>query len=279
MLRFTSLNRRPELPLLLAALLFPAIALAGGEPKPQPAAVAQPMVANSTLAGTSVVSSSKAKPANPETAISLQPFRAFYQAEFDLGIHVNGEAIRELTQTADGQWQLSMKASAIAASIDESSRFALEQGRVTPQHYHYQRKLLTKKKTIEHRFDWPKQQLTSSIKGDQQQLPLQPGTLDKVGFQIQLWQDIKGGANEATYPVADGRQIKTYEFDRLGSERISTPAGEFDTIKVARDRGDSSARKTYIWFASELDHVIVKLQQIEPDGKKYTLVLERLESL
>lgn len=278
MLRSATLCRRLKLPLLWAALLLPTIAVAGGEPKAEPRVAAKPVAPSTALTGSTLITPSSAKKGHP-IAVKLQPFRAFYQAEFDLGIHLNGEAIRELTQADDGQWRLTMKASAIAASIDESSHFSLQQTRVTPERYHYQRKLLAKKKTIEHRFDWQQQQLISNVKGDQQQLELEPGTLDKVGLQIQLWQDIKSGATEVQYPVADGRQIKPYQFNRIGSERIQTPAGEFDTIKVARNRGDSSSRKTYIWFASEQDHVIVKLQQIEPDGKKYTLLLERLEAL
>ena len=299
----------PKLPIrttLLAALLaLPTTPLlAGGEePAHQSALVtaapasAAPVIESETSSAAQTLSSASSaqqgtqkaaenitpintEPAQPEPTgfDQLLPFKASYQAQFDLGLSVNGEAVRELKQDADGQWLLSMRASAMMANFDETSRFEIQRQQLRPQHYSYLRKVFTKKKQIDHRFDWRNGQLEATVKGNQTQLPLKSHTFDKVSIQLQLWNDIKAGATEVNYWVSDGDRIKAYEFDRLGEEVIDTPAGKFDTIKVARDRGDASARKTYIWFAKAHDHVIVKLQQVEPDGKQYTLMLEQLDS-
>ena len=47
-----------------------------------------------------------------------------------------------------------------------------------------------------------------------------------------------------------------------GNEQITTPAGSFNAVKVVRDRGEKSSRKTWIWFAPELDYMIVKIHQV-----------------
>ncbi|MEH6472152.1 MAG: DUF3108 domain-containing protein [Halopseudomonas sp.] len=214
----------------------------------------------------------------PNTSFTLKPFKAYYQAQFDLGISLSGEAVRQLKATDDGQWLISMNASAMMANINESSRFSFDQQQLRPQQYDYLRKVLGKKKRVQQRFDWADGTVVSTVKDSSTTLTLDQKTHDKVSYQIQLWHDLKAGLNEMHYTLADGSRLKELEFDRVGEETIDTPAGRFETIKVARDRGEGSARKTYIWFAKDLDHVIVKLEQIESDGKQYILLLERIEN-
>lgn len=210
--------------------------------------------------------------------LSPSPFKAFYAAEFDLGINISGTATRQLQPLDNGRWQLSMHASAVLASIDESSRFELRPDqRLLPQHYNYQRKLIGKKKQRELTFDWQNNHIASRYNDHTQRIKLEPDTLDTISYQFQLWNDMKAGMQSVDYRVADNGRIKDYRFNRLGDETVETPAGQFETIKVARDRGKGSGRQTYIWFAKAHEHVIVKLEQIETDGKRYSLLLERLE--
>ena len=214
--------------------------------------------------------------AKPE--LQLKPFKAYYQAQFDLGISLSGEVVRELKALPDGQWQLSMKASAIMARIDESSRFEISQQQLYPLHYSYQRKVFGKKKQRQQQFDWSAGNVLSSQTDRATTLPIDQNTHDKVSYQIQLWRDLDAGLSEMHYQLVDGDHLKQLDFLRIGEEIVDTPAGRFETIRVERDRGDNSARKTTLWFAKNLDHVIVKLQQIETDNKEYTLLLERIDT-
>lgn len=243
---------------VLSLLLTPSL-LAGGDPIPAQAS---------------------ASPTIPVivTQPQLSPFKAYYQAQFDLGINVSGEATRELSALPDGQWQLSMKASALMARIEESSRFEIRQQQLRPLEYRYQRKVFTNKKQLRQLFDWANGTLVSTFKEHSAVLQIEQQTYDNVSYQIQLWRDLSAGMSEMHYTLADRDQLKTLEFDRVGEEIIVTPAGQFKTIKVRRDRGEGSARKTTLWFAKGLEHLIVKLEQIETDGKQYVLLLERLET-
>lgn len=218
------------------------------------------------------------KPLETYAPPSLKPFKAYYQAQFDLGISVSGEAIRELKALDNGQWLLSMNANTMMASIEESSLFEILQQQIRPLQYDYKRKVFSKKKSSQQRFDWPNGTLLSSAKERSTRLQIDQQTHDKVSYQLQLWNDLKSGLNQMHYTLADGDRLKDLVFNRISEETVTTPAGRFETIKVVRDRGAGSARTTTLWFAKDLDHVIVKLEQIETDGKQYILLLQRLET-
>ena len=215
--------------------------------------------------------------ATTPATIELTPFKAYYQAQFDIGVSVGGEAVRELKQLEDGSWQVSMRAKTLMASIEETSRFRLDGTTLRPDQYHYRRKVFGKTKAVDIDFQWGQGSIQSMINGVRKTLPITGETYDKVSYQLKLWPDIKAGQQEVIYTLAEKDYLRDYEFDRIGEETIDTPAGRFDTIKVARDRGEDSKRKTYIWFAKAQDHVIVKLEQIETDGKQYVLLLDRIE--
>jgi len=189
-----------------------------------------------------------------------------------------GEATRELKALPNGQWLLSMKASAMMVRIEENSRFEILQQQLRPVEYSYYRKAFTKKKQSSQLYNWSAGTATNTAKGRTSTVLLDNKTYDNVSYQIQLWQDLKAGLSEMSYSLADDDHLKALEFNRIGEERINTPAGSFETIKVIRDRGENSARKTTLWFAKHLDHVLVKLEQTETDGKQYVILLSRLET-
>ncbi len=242
--------------------------------------LATPLLTSSAQAGgeSTPPAASATRPTKPQTEYKLAPFKAYYLARFDLGISVEGEAIRQLKAAPNQQWELSLRAKAMIASIDESSRFSLDPQQIRPQLFRYQRKVLGKKKQTQQTFDWDNNRLLSSSDKTSTVIGLDPQTLDRVSYQIQLWHDLKAGQQSMRYIIADKGRLKSHQFDRIGEEDIVTPAGTFSTIKVARHRGESSGRKTYIWFSTTLDHVIVKLEQVESNGKKYSLLLKRLET-
>ena len=61
-----------------------------------------------------------------------------------------------------------------------------------------------------------------------------------------------------------------------GAEKITTPYGEIDTIKVSRVH-QSSDRKTQFWLAKSLNYLPVKVVQID-DGAIYTIELQSYQA-
>jgi hypothetical protein len=209
----------------------------------------------------------------------LPPFKAVYTTEFDLGISLSGEAVRELRQDTGGLWHFSSEASAMMAGIREASSFNYRSGEmIRPLKYDYYRKVLGKSRSAHIDFDWPAGKVTTVVKDKPWKMVIGPGTQDKLSYQLQMRLDLKAGQQSMSYQVADGGKLKTYAFAVTGEEEVKTPYGTFNTVRVMRDRGEDADRETLIWFAPELDYLIVRLQQTESDGKTYALLLKNLET-
>lgn len=219
-------------------------------------------------------------PALADTAAPLSPFRAIYTTEMDLGISLSGEAVRELRRDPGDRWHFSSEASAMMAGIREVSEFDYaDRKTIRPFRYDYHRKVLGKSRRASLDFDWAAGKVTTVVKDQPWKMTVGPGTQDKLSYQLQMRLDLKAGLQTLSYQVADGGKLKTYNFAVTGQEQVETPYGTFQAVRVVRDRGKDADRQTLIWFAPELDYLIVRLQQTESDGKTYALLLKNLETL
>ena len=105
-------------------------------------------------------------------------------------------------------------------------------------------------------------------------LPKDRPIYDRANYQMALMQDVRENKPELRYLFIKHGNIKDYRFIRQGFETIKTPLGNLQTIKLQR-KGDK--RGTTIWLAPSLDYVPVKIELIEKDGTRYSLLLKKLE--
>lgn len=210
----------------------------------------------------------------PVQALELKPFSASYTADWKQ-VPISGTARRSLEKTSDDSWQLDFEASMLVASFNERSTFRVEGDTLLPERYRLKRSGLGKGKSIKHDFDWDAKQVTGEDRGDPVKLPLIRGLLDKSTYQIALQEAVAAGEKSMSYQVVDGDEIETYDFRVLGEEQVSTKAGQVAAIKVERVRDPTqSKRQTILWFATEWDFLLVRLHQIEKDGKEYQIMLD-----
>ncbi len=250
---------------LLAALLFRAASVtAGASPSDLPG---QPVNALS-------------RPGQP-VASDFTPYRARYTSDWRYGLALTGEATRELRRGANGTWIHSLEAS-VGALVRhyEESQLAIEGPTIKPLEYRYQRKILNRERQAHLHFDWADQQVTNQVDGDAAWKMLLPkGTQDHLSYQLQLRYDLLLDKEDLHYQIADGGHLKSYGFEVIGEEKLATPVGTYTTVRVRRARDKDSSRETQIWFAKELDYVIVKFYQRESDGKSYELIIDQYEAL
>ncbi|MCU9945870.1 DUF3108 domain-containing protein [Pseudomonas sp. PDM13] len=210
----------------------------------------------------------------PVTAAELKPFEASYTADWKT-MPISGTAGRSLKKLDDGRWQLDFEASMLVASLTETSVFRLENNAFLPQTYRFSRSGLGKSKQIELDFDWSQKQVIGSDRGDQVRVPLNRGLVDKSTYQLVLQHDVAAGKKSMSYQVIDGDEVETYDFRVLGEEKVETKAGTVDAIKVERVRDPTqSNRKTTLWFAKDWSYLLVRLNQVEKDGKEYQIMLK-----
>lgn len=211
------------------------------------------------------------------SATELKPFSASYTADWKQ-IPITGTANRSLGTLGNDQWKLTFNASMLIAGLTEESTFRIDNQTIYPLSYRFERTGLGKAKNINHVFDWTQKRVTGKEREESIDLPLASGLLDKSTYQLVLQKDVMAGKKSMTYQVVDGTEIETYDFRVLGEESVSTKAGQLDAIKVERVRDPTqSQRKTVLWFAKDWGGLLVRLNQIEKDGKEYLIMLQEGE--
>ncbi|WP_339806696.1 DUF3108 domain-containing protein [uncultured Marinobacter sp.] len=212
---------------------------------------------------------------NTRAAVELVPMRASYSASIDKGISINGSAVRSLQQQDDGSWIYRFDVDSFLADIKESVTFRWEDGQVIPQRYRYTLEgfaIRNRSRVLE--FNWPSEAISGSFDGNTFSLDTEPEALDPLGFQLQLSQDLKAGKTDMRYAVVDKGG---YDYDRfavIGEEVVDSKVGSVNTVKVEKVRGEGSKRETLMWFAPELDYLLIRLVQTEPDGTRYEVNIE-----
>ncbi len=216
------------------------------------------------------------------TALSAQatelfrPYKAVYKAQWDIGISFGGDAIGQLQRKGD-RWISSLSAKALIAKMNEFSEFTIVDQTIQPQLYEYHRKVIGSNKDAVLKFNWDNNTVVNDVAKKPWSMDIAAGTQDNLSYQMQLRLDLAAGKTDLSYQVADGGRIKTYPFIIIGTETVTTAIGSFEAIKIQRDRGQDSKRETFIWYAPELDYIVVKLQQVEKSGKEYSLLIDKLE--
>lgn len=180
-----------------------------------------------------------------------------------------------LTKTGDNQYDLLFKADSFVGSITEKSTMQWNpaQQTISPLHYSYARRGLSKDRTAELSFDWKNKTVTNNVQKTSWQMDIAQKVQDKLSYQIQMQQDLFNGHKNFTYQIADGGRLKEYKFKTVGEEILNTPLGKVNTIKVKRSREDDD-RVTYAWLAKDWNYLLVRLQQ-EEKGDAYTIYIHK----
>lgn len=160
----------------------------------------------------------------------------------------------------------------------ERSEFTVEDSVIKPIRYDFMTE--EKGKTIIGfvDFDWVKHALLKSIQnGEERNEPLADGIQDRITYTLQLRLDLLNNKKDnLTYTVIEPKKIKQYTFHIIGDEKITTPMGTFNTVKLetVNEKGD---RKTQIWLAKDLDYLLIRLVQYRDDSLDTEAILKTLK--
>lgn len=161
--------------------------------------------------------------------------------------------------------------------IVEESLWKFSDNQLYPLEYSYLRTRGKKDREVNIHFDWENNLITNRVNNSTSEMQLESGVLDKLLYQYAIMRDLQNGQFPDTYSIADGRKIKTYNFEKLGEETIYTPLGDLHTIKVLRHKpSDSTQTRLIFWCASKFQYLPVKIEQTEEDGQIITAVIESL---
>jgi len=131
------------------------------------------------------------------------------------------------------------------------------------------------------KFDWVGKTLTQEHDGKSETTKLVPPLQDRLSFlynyAFQSSPDLKPG-KEIKVTLTDGKGLARFQYNVAGTERLSTPAGELETVRLVKQRENKDDKGTEIWFASGRDYLPVRILVIETDGVRIDQVLTRMSN-
>lgn len=205
-------------------------------------------------------------------ASPIAPFRAVYSSAWNDLVSITAQATQELTSTPEGNYQFSFTVNHALLKLNETSTFTWQQPTITSQQYHYQQIAMGISRTRDAFFDWTALTASNPKASKPWSVPISADTLDRLNYQLQLRADIKAGKKDLSYHIVDNGKIKTYAFKVGAHEKLKTPLGVIDTVKVERVRKSTDDRQTTFWVAPQWDYLLVKFKQTE-QGKLYEINL------
>lgn len=124
-------------------------------------------------------------------------------------------------------------------------------------------------------FDRKAGTLTLQSGGAPEKRPLPPDAQDKLSFPYAFAFEVPG-SQPVTVHAADGRGVATYVYQAAGRERLATPAGNFETLKLVKRKDGPGDNGTEIWLAIAHGYLPVRILVTEKDGTRIDQVLTRL---
>ena len=144
--------------------------------------------------------------------------------------------------------------------LTEQAQGTLKGSQLLPKNYLYDHKNKRKERRDQFQFTSPTT-VAGQKNGESYKLTVPAGTLDPSSMELKLMEDL--AANRPLhYKVTEKGELKDYRLQKLGTEKVSVPAGDYNAIKVqvARNR---SERQTTFWLAPELNYAPVKMRHSE----------------
>jgi hypothetical protein len=193
----------------------------------------------------------------------------------------NGSAIADVVERleyANGNYQLTETWKgrglyALLGSARRVSQGSIVGGVLRPREFFDER---SGRDTARAWFDWKAKILTMQYKGERKSEPLQSDGQDRLSFLLALSLLPGSSAQTASYHIADGKGISHHRYQLQGGERIRTPAGEFDTVRVDRVREPNEKDSAQLWLAAEIGYIPVRLLDIEKDGTRFEQLATRI---
>ncbi len=124
-------------------------------------------------------------------------------------------------------------------------------------------------------FDWREGQVKVKTEKQQWSFAIPADAKDKLIYQVTVMDELSKGHRDFIYHIAAKRKLETWDIGVVGEERLETPLGTYDTIKVTRK---NDKRRTVLWCAKSLDYLPVKIEYTETDGSSFTAKLIALDA-
>jgi hypothetical protein len=129
--------------------------------------------------------------------------------------------------------------------------------------------------TVSAKFDWNARSVTQEKNGKSETLKMPATAQDPLSLAYSFaFVPPKGKEYDVTR--ADGRGLTPFRFTVVGNEKLATPAGEMQTLHIAKVLDGPEDKSTDIWFAAERDFLPVRVLVVEKDGTRSDQMVTRI---
>ncbi|MFL0796851.1 MAG: DUF3108 domain-containing protein [Cellvibrionaceae bacterium] len=191
-------------------------------------------------------------------------------------------AEQELKEIAPGEFEVRTTFDHFLGSIIELGRFyETEDKQLRSLSYFYKRVIFGKKKEDHINIDWPaKKAFYRNHKGSKREFDVPNTVVDKASQVEAVRRALEQGKQSFDVSIIERKGVRHSHFKVLKEETIKVKAGTFKAIKIEKIRDLNAAgpqRETRFWMASHKgSYVLVKMEQVETDGKHYEMELSKL---
>lgn len=210
---------------------------------------------------------------------TLVPFSASYEVRLN-GLPFKANASQRLVALGNGRWRIELKVESFLVDSLEYSEFRWNGNtcHATPEHYHYSRKAMGRRKQLDLAFDHAAGRVTRNDGKATSSYAINENTEDKIGHTLALACRVaRGERGTLTVDVAWDKDLRHLDYEVSAEpENIATPLGTFSAWRLGRQRLDSD-RVTTTWVSGAAGWQSVRMEHTEGDGRTFQLRLLELE--
>jgi hypothetical protein len=219
--------------------------------------------------------------AHAGASADVRPYTASYSVEWrGMGA---GTSTVELAQLEGDRWSYTSRnlarglfKLALPHPVTQSSIFRIRDGKVTPLTYRVDDGSKATTRDIALDFDWSAGRVRGTAEDENVDAEIPAGAQDALTAQIVLMRELLAGREPGNLRLIDKDEVKVYDYVREGTERLTTPVGDVETV-IFRSSREGSTRVTRLWLAPSLGYIPVRAQQKRGDRTEFTMTLRTLK--
>ena len=210
-------------------------------------------------------------------AVRAAPLQGNYEIQFD--VSCEGTSVAEVTERLEisgTSYQMTENSKgkgiyALLGSAKRSSRGTIKDGVLQPLEFADER---TGRDTARAWFDHKARTITMQYSGHKGTEEMPPNSQDRLSFLLQVTM-MPGRTKYMKLSVFDGKGQSRHAYDVEGRERVHTPAGDFDAVKITRRTEPGQKDSANLWVAADFG-LPVRLVHVERDGRRCEHVAKRI---
>lgn len=205
------------------------------------------------------------------------PLQGTFEIQFE--VSCEGTAVADITERLElsgTSYQMTETSKgrglyALLGSAKRTSRGTIKDGILQPLEFADER---TGRDTARAWFDHKARTITMQYSGHKGTEEMPPNSQDRLSFLLQVTM-MPGRTRTMKLSIFDGKGQSRQEYDVEGRERVHTPAGDFDAVKVTRRTEPGQRDSAHMWVAADFG-LPVKLVHVERNGTRCEHVAKRI---